>query len=324
MKTKKAKYLGKVEFDKLVLDQTFELVEEEGLDDDLREFNTNDTRHFYELVEKQTKRKIDPGVYTSSLNRYGELELTPSMINVAENFGGVELQQSILNNCRTFFRKAHLIKDIGEDKVRRGVLLHGSQGVGKTFAINNTIKEMLLDGDLIVCKFDTSYRIGALAKLLDNLKPADEVKKLIILLEDIGGGEVDPEQSSRLSDTSLLNFLDGNSYSLDLPFVVFATTNYPQNMLANLIDRPGRFDEVIEVPPPSKEVKALFMEKLLKRSLTDTERKAISSELSMAHVKEAVIANILYDKPIDVRLKEMTEHSRKVRENFNKEARLGF
>lgn len=319
----KSKYLGGFDFKTMSEGHEFETFTEDDMSDDIRVFDGPESRHFYAVFDDREKALIKPGCYESSLSQYGELILSPSKINLDRSFGGVELQNEIEAKCNIFFEKESVYKKLGI-KPRRGFLLWGPAGTGKTFVVNRTLSKLLNRGDTIVLKFDTTIRISALAKLLSNLEPTSEVKKVCLILEDIGGGEADPEAAQAFSDTSLLSFLDGNSYHLELPLVIFATTNYPQNMLANLIDRPGRFDDVIEVLPPSIQVKTEFMESLLDRPLTPEEKVRLTKKHSMAHVKEAVVRHLVFDEDVAASLIKLSEHSEKVENKFNKDDRMGF
>lgn len=319
----RAQYLQEINFSQMNPGQDFEIFTDDDMSDDIRVFDGKDARYLFAVMDDREKTFIKPGCYESSLGQYGELQLSPSKIQLDRNFGGVDLQNEIEAKCNLFFQKELVYKKLGI-KPRRGFLLHGPAGTGKTFVVNRTLNQLLDAGDTIVLKFDTTIRISSLAKLLANLEPTSEVKKVCLILEDIGGGEADPEAAQAFSDTSLLSFLDGNSYYLDLPLVIFATTNYPQNMLANLVDRPGRFDDVIEVIAPSVQVKTEFMESLLDRPMTDEEKKKLTKDHSMAHVKEAVVRHLVFDEDVALSLSKLSEHSEKVRNKFNKDGKMGF
>ncbi len=318
---RKATFLNTTDLNKLKPGDEFDYYTDETPSDDVRDHNNNGVFTQFNVEYNGGKKVYGPGVYNFVIKNYDAvLEETP--LHADEYFGANDIQNRIIERAELFFSRVDKVKAIGESRVRRGVLLHGQPGAGKSLVISHTC--MTLQKGAIIIKFDTAIRFSSLSGLLNSVKPSPEVDKLIVILEDIGGGEVEPEQASRLADTSLLNFIDGTNYALELPMLIFATTNYPQNMLANLIDRPGRFDDVIEVKPPVVEVKVKFMEKLLKRELTEKEKDAITDEHSMAHVKGAVIDNILYDAEIDVRLREMTEHSKKVKRGFEEDKTMGF
>jgi ATP-dependent 26S proteasome regulatory subunit len=150
---------------------------------------------------------------------------------------------------------------------------------------------------------------------------------MILIIEDIGGGE--REQGSRSSvDSGLLNLLDGMSVSFKLPTFIMATTNYPEHLLEALADRPGRFDLMIELTPPNAEERVQLLEFLSKKSLTDDEKKAISSKdadnFSIAHLEEIIVRSMLHKKSIATVIKELVEHTRRFNKEFQKPKNLGI
>jgi hypothetical protein len=116
--------------------------------------------------------------------------------------------------------------------------------------------------------------------------------------------------------------LDGNNIPdswRHLPIIIFSTTNYPMLFLANLIDRPGRFDEVIETKYPEGALLVEYAEKFMKDSLTDFDKREIEKgELSIAHVKDACIKKLVYNEPIHDTIKKMREWTTKVKKSMEK------
>jgi ATP-dependent 26S proteasome regulatory subunit len=79
---------------------------------------------------------------------------------------------------------------------------------------------------------------------------------------------------------------------------VIATTNFITNFLENLTNRPGRFDDKIEIKAPSPEARAKFLEFFSNSEATQEDLAEISqkeyNEFSIAHVKEAFIRSRIY------------------------------
>lgn len=315
---KKYKYLGHLDLKTLTPNQTFDYpVDEDDAESELRWVGS--TVHGIRSIKSTLV--IEAGkVYDTVPTQY-HVELQEVTIQQDMHYGDISKQQEILKRVRTFFEKEHIYRKLGI-KPRRAALFYGIQGVGKSHCINNIVKE-LLEGTSVI-KFNTELDPGYLKRILRTYKRAEGVKRIILVLEDIGGGEAEPGSLARVSRSGLLSFLDGNDYSLDLPLMTFATTNYPENLLANLIDRPGRFDEVIEVLPPSISDKVKFMEKLLDRGLTLDEGNAVYKDATMAHVKEAVIRNLVYDTPLFETLAAMQKHTEKVKRAFEEEKKMGL
>jgi SpoVK/Ycf46/Vps4 family AAA+-type ATPase len=128
----------------------------------------------------------------------------------------------------------------------------------------------------------------------------------------------------------LLDLLDGLRTVFKLPTFMIATTNYPQNLLSALADRPGRFDMMLELDPPSYEERVKLVEFIAKRSLLDEEKEALNSkdikDFSVAHLKEIVIRSLLHEKSIQTVIKELIAHKKKFHDGFEKKKKdsLGF
>ena len=157
-----------------------------------------------------------------------------------------------------------------------------------------------------------------------------ESTRVILIMEDIGGVEHDGN-GPRSASSGMLQLLDGVNVSFKLPTFIIATTNHPENLLESLADRPGRFDELIEVPPPPIDQKIALLEFIAKRPLTDDEKDSMNlkgaEELSIAHLKEIVIRSRLHDKTIREVVEKMVSHSQLFRKGFekkNKKVGLGF
>lgn len=130
---------------------------------------------------------------------------------------------------------------------RRGYLLHGPPGCGKTSFIVALAGHLDLDICLLSLS-DDGLTDDRLSHALSVLPP-----KCIVLLEDIDAAF---NRAGSLTFSGLLNTLDGAASSEDR--VVFMTTNHLQRLDAALI-RPGRVDVVEEIGLATEEqIERLF------------------------------------------------------------------
>jgi ATP-dependent 26S proteasome regulatory subunit len=155
-----------------------------------------------------------------------------------------------------------------------------------------------------------------------------ECSRLILIIEDIGGGERDGDHGRSGVDSGLLNLLDGVGVTFRLPTFIIATTNHPENLLESLADRPGRFDLMMELNPPTPDERALLLAFIAKRELTADEIEAVkqvgANEFSIAHLEECVVRAELHDKTYPEVIKELIEHSKKYKKGFDKRKSLGM
>jgi hypothetical protein len=126
--------------------------------------------------------------------------------------------------------------------VRRGLLLHGAPGTGKTLSVMY-LAGLMPDRTVILLTGRSLGAIGAACSLARSLEPA------MVVLEDVDLIARDRshfESSPLLFE--LLNAMDGLDEDADVIFVL--TTNRPQSLESALASRPGRIDLAVELPLP--------------------------------------------------------------------------
>merc|ERR1719341_1439984 len=157
------------------------------------------------------------------------------------------LSQGIVSDVREFMDSQDWYKDRGIP-YRRGYLLHGPPGCGKTSFITALAGEL----EYSICVLNPSDRSMSDDRLQHRL--ADAPENSIILLEDIDAAFVSREDSSvsdaaykglnRLTFSGLLNAIDGVTSTEGR--IVFMTTNYFERLDPALI-RPGRVDYIEQI-----------------------------------------------------------------------------
>jgi hypothetical protein len=136
--------------------------------------------------------------------------------------------------------------------LKRGVLLHGPPGTGKTHTVRYLIGR--LEGSTVI------VLSGQAMKLLDHAATlARRLTPAVLVIEDVDliAGNRSGKQASPLL-FELLNRIDGVESDVDVTFVL--TTNRVAEMERALVDRPGRVDLAVEVPRPD----AVARERLLR------------------------------------------------------------
>jgi SpoVK/Ycf46/Vps4 family AAA+-type ATPase len=125
-----------------------------------------------------------------------------------------------------------------------------------------------------------------------------------------------------------LNLLDGIGVTFKLPTFIIATTNHPESLLQALADRPGRFDLLIKLDPPSHEEKVRLLSFIAKRELSDEEKDCIgkkgTEDFSVAHLEEIVVRSLLHDKTYMEVIQEMIDHTKLFKRNFEDKNEVGF
>jgi DNA polymerase III delta prime subunit len=126
--------------------------------------------------------------------------------------------------------------------MRRGLLLHGPPGVGKTLTAMYLAAQMP-DRTVVLLTGQGLGTVTASIELATALAPS------IVILEDVD--LVAMERSFEPTNAilfELLNAMDGLDADHDVLFVL--TTNAPQRVEPALAARPGRIDQAVELPLP--------------------------------------------------------------------------
>ncbi|MDQ0378771.1 AAA family ATPase [Amycolatopsis thermophila] len=137
--------------------------------------------------------------------------------------------------------------------LKRGLLLHGPPGTGKTHTVRYLMSR--LSGSTVIILTGAAMRfIGKAAELARRLQPS------ILAVEDVDLVAEDrtmPGGGGALL-FSLLDAMDGIGADADVTFVL--TTNRPEALEAALRDRPGRVDLAVEIPRPDAEGRRKLIE----------------------------------------------------------------
>lgn len=284
----------------------------------------------FEEPEDDSTHEIEPGSFVLAKSMGGlvlkKLEFKPrTLLETASNTA------RIMKEAGVFFNKLHVYEKLGRPK-KRGVLLFSAPGMGKTSAIEKVCSDLMAeDSGTVVIVWPTSeIDADQIVKLLStNSRYKDTCTRMILVIEDIGGGEREGHTSRSGVDSGLLNLLDGIGVIFQLPTFIIATTNHPENLLASLADRPGRFDLMMKLQPPSHQEKIALMKFICRRDLTADEETCLgvkgSEEFSIAHLEEIAVRAELHDKAHAVVVDELIKHKELFKRDFeDKKGRLGL
>lgn len=281
-----------------------------------------------EIDEERERVKIKPGVW-SFVNTSMGIGLSSFKLRERDLLKTIDNTKVIISEADKFFKpeKIALIKELRKGEARRSILLHSQPGVGKSAAITEVCKHYVNnDPNTAVIIWDTSsIRSSAVNSFfLNQAEFLDTITKVIFVIEDIGGGSVDQyEGGTRGADSALLNLLDGVGRPFgNTPVFLIATTNNPETATETLIDRPGRFDKVIELPAPSldecKQLLAFYLKKELSKEDEKAAEVAQKNNFSIAHIQECVIRSLIDDISTHEAAKQLEDHKKKFKNAFKK------
>jgi SpoVK/Ycf46/Vps4 family AAA+-type ATPase len=224
---------------------------------------------------------------------------------------------------------------------RRGIMLFGLPGNGKTMLIRKTCEYFGLDHidmDSLIDQSGTLQLDRAVRErdsIDGELYPEDQ-RPMVCVLEDIDkytsfqSGEAEKDVG-KISLHALLKGLDGVDEVSGI--ILFATTNFPDLLHEAIAGRPGRFDKIYEIKKPTPEgiIKLLNYHKI---SIVDGNLDQIVKELkgsSMAFVAEFIKSAKMKYKRNDLKTEEaktlldaIHHHQELCRKHFQEEKTLGF
>lgn len=276
----------------------------------------------FEYVRPQKenrKYEVEPGIWTIR-DAGSRLELERTEFTEDKILKEFIFTEGITSKCDAFFRKLDVYKQFDIDVPKRGMILYGSAGGGKTSALKEVAKKYSADGKTAVIIWSTDGIDSGAAKDFIKCFQYKNVEKIIMIMEDLGGVEVD--QVRMQSEPSLLSLLDNQEKIFTLPILIIATTNYPEIFMGNLMNRPGRFDDKIEVPFPNgeqrKKLLEFFTKVPLEKEVSSLMENKKTEEFTPAHIKEVVIRSAIHDKPMDQVILEISEEIALYKQAFEK------
>jgi hypothetical protein len=137
--------------------------------------------------------------------------------------------------------------------LKRGVLLHGPPGTGKT----HTVRYLLSGSEGTTAILLSGAALGMISQacsMARALQPSIIVVEDVDLIAEQRG--MHPGQHPLLFQ--LLNEMDGLAPDVDVAFIL--TTNRPDLLEPALADRPGRVDQAVEIPLPDADARRRLIE----------------------------------------------------------------
>lgn len=274
---------------------------------------------------KVRDHKIKPGIWSIKYVN-GDLDLVETSFTNDEILETYVSTKGVTDKINHFFNKLDIYKELGIEVPRRGVLLFGPQGTGKTCIINKIIKERSTDKETSIVYWNTAQFDASDIKTFLKSIDYSNIKKFILIVEDIGGIEIDETRIP--SDSSLLSILDNQEKIFTAPTMIIATTNFPEAFLGNITNRPQRFDDKIEVGYPTAEARSELFKFVGKQYVSSEDLELIKqnkySKFSPAHLREIVIRSRLYDKTIKESMEEIHFEIESFSKSFSKRTSVGI
>lgn len=203
------------------------------------------------------------------------------------------VKTDIFRSIDEFFLKSGAFFKQYDIPYKRGILLYGSPGNGKTTLVKSIAGSV--SAPIVywqITEYTSSYSIQEVFTSVIKMAP------MILVIEDIDSMPIE-------SRSVFLNTLDGAT-SKEGIFLI-GTTNYPEKIDPALINRAGRFDRAYEIKQPDDHLRSDFLQKRnFSQFVDDQTLESLTKKtkgLSIAQLNELYMSIALqwhYEKEVDV------------------------
>lgn len=281
---------------------------------------------FYPEFHVQVCDQIPTGFYSinydSNSGKYFVRKADYTTDNVLE-LPMPEIKQ-IIKDILTFWKNENNFKRYGLT-YKRGIIMYGPPGCGKSHVIQLIIKYLIEQEKGVVFKIESAHDVERYSNFMHStFKMIEKTRRIVTIIEDIDG----LFHSDKATETLLLNILDGMNHMDNIVYV--ATTNYPQELQERIINRPSRFDRRYAISLPNEEVRKYYLENTLKEEdlkQIDIDKWVKETEdLSIAHLRELIVSTAIqgntFEDTIAI-LKDLNETTPVIKK-FGGKGNVGF
>lgn len=240
----------------------------------------------FTLVGKTTQQ-LEPGFYEIHKDMMGTIHFAHQAISTQ---GIMHLEEGnmgeIISDITEFWDMADRYKAFNI-AFKRGIMMSGPPGTGKTCIIKLLLADMIQRGG--ICMDMHPKATGKFVDAVAEIRKVQPDTPILAVIEDFQKWMVNPE---------FLNMMDGL-----VPLhkvVIIATTNYWQELPDTILNRPGRFDAHFKIDFPGPITRRALLETMIpeqyKKEVNLENFVKDSKGFSMGHMKELVTAVLLFKK----------------------------
>lgn len=249
----------------------------------------------YVAVPKVIERLL-PGMYTTRVNHDGRIIFEKKTINIDDLLRFPDgISDQIMNEINSFWTRNADFQTYGFLH-RRGYLLYGPQGSGKSSIVQLIISDIIQrEGIVMLCD-----NPEVLNNSLSVLRKVEKDRPVVCIFEDIDA------VITKWGESEILSLLDGEN-QIDRVLNI-ATTNYPEKLDRRIVARPRRFDRIMKIVYPNLAVRQVYFRHKL--GSTEGDQWAQDTEgLSFAALAEMVISVKCLGNSFDATVKLLREMS---------------
>lgn len=171
---------------------------------------------------------------------------------------------------------------------KRGILMHGLPGTGKSAVAVTLAEEIINDGGIVL--FNPSA--GVVSEAVKQIRSVEgQGRNILVILEEV---------DTMCDDADFLSLLDGELQIDNIAYI--ATTNYIDRIPKRIKNRPSRFARVIEIGTPSLADRTLYIEAKAGKVLDKHTKKEIAKlteGMVLDQVKDVIISTYVFNEKLE-------------------------
>ena len=244
-------------------------------------WSSSDNKNFFPRGNETKFEQLPPGIYSIVHSQIGPFFSQNKIQDLSELLKFKDSKtDDVVNEVKSFWTKKSLFKK-HNFPFKRGILLYGPPGGGKSCAIKLIMEDIVNMGGIAIM-FDSPSLFSQIMVAFREIQPETPI---VVVMEDI-------DSLLETGETGIVNILDGHLTFENMIFI--ATTNYFNNLSDRIKNRPSRFDKRIFIGSPSAETRFEYLSNLINKSdfkNLPIEQWAKDTEgLTFAHLKELYLS----------------------------------
>lgn len=197
---------------------------------------------------------------------------------------------------------------------KRGILLWGPPGSGKTITIQELINLFTkeIDGIAIMCSNPTTT-----TALLRDFRKVEPNRQVLVVMEDIDA------LIDQYGEPEFLNMLDGEAQLQNVVYV--ATSNYPELLDKRFTDRPSRFDTIRRIGLPTEQARRVYLTAKMPGESQEVIEEFVSKtpDYSIAYLREIIVLTKCFGMSLEQGIKRLNFMRGNLPDSKNEGSRRG-